>query len=239
MPDPTEGIQGRENSDSGKPRHQLPAEGPLTIKQQREAKRREKVEKAKRQEIKVQHNRRVGLVVGGIAIVVVIALVAVIVSTAKKHSSPAIASINGVQLFPGLATKHVDGPVKYQQTPPVGGEHASVWLNCAVYTSPVPNENAVHSLEHGAVWITYNPSIITGSSLTALRQSIPKTYAILSPFQGLPTPIVASAWGVQLRISQVGDPRIAQFLAKYRGAKSAPEPGAPCTGGIDGPGKVS
>lgn len=239
MPDPTEGNPGPQNTDSGNHKIHSPATGPLTIKQQREAKRRGKVEKAKRQEMKVQHNRRVGLLVGGIAIVVVIALVAVIVSTAKKHSSPAIASINGVQLFPGLATKHVDGAVKYQQTPPVGGEHSSAWLNCAVYASPVPNENALHSLEHGAVWITYNPSIITGSSLIALRQTIPKTYAILSPFQGLPTPIVASAWGAQLRMSQVSDPRITQFLAKYRSAKSAPEPGAPCTGGIDGPGKVS
>ena len=239
MPDPTEGNLEPANTDPGNHKIHSPAVGPLTIKQQREAKRRGKVEKAKRQEIKVKHNRRVGLLVGGIAIVVVIALVAVIVTTAKKNVPASIASINGVQIFPGLATKHVDGLVKYQQTPPVGGEHSSVWLNCAVYASPVPSENAVHSLEHGAVWITYNPSIITGSSITALRQTIPKTYAILSPFQGLPAPIVASAWGVQLRISQVGDPRIAQFLAKYRGAKSAPEPGAPCTGGIDGPGKVS
>ena len=239
MSDPTEGNQGPESANPSNRKIHSPAVGPLSIKQQREAKRREKFEKAKRQEIKIKHNRRVGLLVGGIAVVVVIALVAVIVTTAKKNVPSTTASINGVQIFPGLATKHVDGLVKYQQTPPVGGEHSPVWLNCAVYASPVPNENAVHSLEHGAVWITYNPSIITGSSLTALRQSIPKTYAILSPLQGLPTSIVASAWGVQLRVSQVGDPRIAQFLAKYRGAKSAPEPGAPCTGGIDGPGKVS
>ena len=239
MPDPTEGNQRPENIDPSNRKSHSPANSPLTIKQQREAKRRGKVEKAKLQEIKTKHNRRVGLLVGGIAVVVVIALVAVIVTTAKKDVPVSIASINGVQVFPGLVTKHVDGPVKYQQTPPAGGEHSSVWLNCAVYASQVPNENAVHSLEHGAVWITYNPSIIAGDSLTTLRKAMPRTYAILSPFQGLPSPIVASAWGVQLRMSQVSDPRIAQFLAKYRGAKSAPEPGAPCTGGIDGPGKVS
>ena len=239
MPDPTEGNPEPQNTDPGNHKIHSPATGPLTIKQQREAKRREKVEKAKRQEIKAQHSRRVGLLVGAIAIVVVIALVAVIVSTAKKHSSPAIASINGVQLFPGLATKHVDGPVKYQQTPPVGGEHSPVWLNCAIYANPVPNENAVHSLEHGAVWITYNPAVITGDQLTTLRKDIPKTFAILSPFKDLPAPIVASAWGVQLKVTRVGDPRITDFIAKYRESKSAPEPGAPCTGGIDGPGKLS
>ena len=168
-----------------------------------------------------------------------IALVAVIVATAKKSVPSSIASINGVQIFPGLVTKHVDGPVKYQQTPPVGGEHSPVWLNCAVYSDPVPNENAVHSLEHSAVWITYDPTIITGDQLTALRKLIPKTYAILSPYPGLPAPIVASAWGAQLKVNQVNDPRIVEFIAKYRESKSAPEPGATCSGGLDGPGKLS
>jgi len=55
----------------------------------------------------------------------------------------------------------------------------------------------------------------------------------------LPAAIVASAWGVQLQVNQANDPRIAAFIEKYRESKLAPEPGAPCSGGVDGPGKVS
>ena len=239
MPDATDGNQGQENSGPGNRRMPPPADGPLTIKQQRDAKRRQKVEKAKLQEIKVKQNRRFGLLVGAIAVVVVIALFTFVVVTGKQKDSSSAGSIVGVQTFKGLTTNHVHAIVHYQQTPPAGGDHSPELLNCAIYAKQVPNERAVQSLEHGAVWITYNPAVISGDKLARLRKTIPKTFVILSPFDGLPAPIVTSAWGAQLQVSRVDDPRIVAFIAKYRESTSAPEPGAPCTGGIDGPGKVS
>ncbi len=204
-----------------------------------EGRRSAKLEAIRQAQEKTKRNRRNGLIVGGTAVVVVIALVVFMATNGSNKAPSKSSAIAGVQTFTGLSTKHVSGTVQYQQIPPVGGEHSAVWLNCAIYSEPVPNENAVHSLEHSAVWITYDPAVITGDQLTALRKSIPKTYAILSPYPGLPAPIVASAWGVQLKVSRVDDPRISEFLAKYREAKSAPEPSATCTGGLDGPGKLS
>ena len=32
-------------------------------------------------------------------------------------------------------------------------------MNCGIYDKPVPSERAVHNLEHGAIWITYQPSL--------------------------------------------------------------------------------
>ena len=208
-----------------------------TIKAQREIKRKQKIEMVKGRQNRVKRNRSVSLIVGGIAVVVAISLIFFMVTSGSGKGSSA--AIKGVKTFKELTPKHLNGTVDYPQTPPVGGNHSQAWLNCAVYTEPVSNENAVHSLEHGAVWITYDPTMITGEQLTTLRKAIPKTYAILSPYQGLPAAIVASAWGVQLQVSQADDPRITQFISKYRGSKSAPEPGAPCTSGIDGPGKLS
>ncbi len=207
-----------------------------TIKGQREIKRTQKVEAKRRKQAKTKRNRSVGLLVGGITVVVAISLIIFIITNGRGKGA---LTIEGVQTFTGLTANHVNGTVNYQQTPPVGGDHSGAWLNCAVYADPVQNENALHSLEHGAVWITYDPTVITGEQLTTLRKAIPKTYVILSPYQGLPSPIVASAWGVQLKVSQVNDPRITEFISKYRESKSGPEPGAPCTGGIDGPGKLS
>jgi len=187
----------------------------------------------------IGHNGKNKLVRTTTAVLLIAALASC--STTKDTSKPVTksAAIVDVQAFSNLATKHVEGPVTYTQTPPVGGDHSAKWVNCGIYANPISNEQAVHSLEHSAVWVTYDPNLITGNQLSALRKLIPKTYAILSPYPGLPSPIVASAWGFQLKLTEVTDPRITEFLTKYREAKSAPEPSSPCTDGLDGPGKIS
>ena len=128
---------------------------------------------------------------------------------------------------------HTTEPVTYAQTPPVGGNHAPTWLNCGVYTSPVKNELAVHALEHGAVWVTYDPTL-PADQVEKLTASIPDTYMVLSPYEGLPGPVVASAWGTQLVLTGVDDPRLEEFIKEYRQGPQTPEPGAACTGGSDG-----
>ena len=111
-----------------------------------------------------------------------------------------------------------------------------MWLNCGIYDQAVPNENAVHSLEHGTVWVTYDASKVTGDALTKLRSALPDTYIILSPYVGLPSPVVASAWGAQIQLTGPDDARLQDFLKTYWQSPNAPEPGAACTGGGDGAG---
>ncbi len=144
-------------------------------------------------------------------------------------------SIDGVQLYRN-PTGHTVSPVVYPQIPPAGGEHHPTWLNCGIYTESVPNVYAVHSLEHGAVWVTYDPGI-SADTLAALREYLPSSYVVLSPYVGLPSPIVVSAWNAQLRVETPDDPRLAQFFEEYWRNQNVPEPGALCTGGIDGPGR--
>jgi hypothetical protein len=210
-----------------------------TIKQQREIKKTHQRELEESKKANARRQRLITIVIAGISVVAVASLVGIAGIVTKGPGASSVAAIRGVQVFKGLTSNHVTSTVAYNPLPPVGGNHSATVLNCGIYTDPVPNEPAVHSLEHSAVWVTYDPKTITGAQLKTLQSEMPKTYAILSPFAGLPSPIVASAWGAQLKIQQVGDPRITQFLAKYRESKSAPEPSAPCTGGIDGPGKIS
>lgn len=143
--------------------------------------------------------------------------------------------IEGVERFTALAQEHVNEPVDYAQTPPVGGKHYSQWLNCGVYNAPVQNENAVHSLEHGAVWITYQPELPVEqvAALKALTKA--GAYRLLSPYPGLPSPIVVSAWGLQLPVATADDPRLAEFVKTYENRPDGPEYGAPCSGGIGDP----
>jgi hypothetical protein len=146
-----------------------------------------------------------------------------------------------------LGHEHVNGPVTYSVAPPVGGDHNAVWMNCGVYDQPVPNERAVHNMEHGAIWITYSPTLPQSavSQLRALfsRQTVlnpsgqgGSRYMDLTPYPGLPSPVVVTSWGFQLRLTSPSDPRLQQFIDKFRVSQQyTPEYGAPCTGGLGTP----
>ena len=184
--------------------------------------------------------RRTALITGASALVaaVLIAVTTIVIVGEQRRQADiveaAAGDIPGVQTFTDLSATHVQQPVQYEQTPPVGGDHAGVWANCGTYSEPIPSELAVHSLEHGAVWVTYDPDL-PGEQvqrLTDLAEG--NAYVLLSPFEGLPEqPVVASAWGTQLALETADDPRLEQFLVKYQQGEQTPEPGAPCTGGVN------
>ena len=136
--------------------------------------------------------------------------------------------------YSNLSRDHTREPVDYPQTPPVGGPHNPIWQNCGFYSKPVRNEHAVHSMEHGAVWITYAPDL-PEDQVEKLKSLTLKSYVLVSPYPGLPAPVVASAWGKQLRLNSANDPRLAQFVRAYRLGPQNPEPGAPCSGGVGSP----
>lgn len=213
----------------------------MSVKQQRAVQRAKKLEEYQREQKRMKRNRRVAIVSVTAVVVAIVALVVTsVVLTPQKPSYSAGgegATISGVKTFTNVST-HVEGPVTYPQTPPTGGEHNPAWLNCGVYSQPVPNENAVHSLEHGAIWVTYDPSM-GDDELNTLKSKLPATYVVLSPYDGLPSPIVLSGWNTQLKVKSASDKRIPQFFEEYWKSQNVPEPGSPCTGAIDAPGKVS
>jgi hypothetical protein len=139
----------------------------------------------------------------------------------------------GVELFGPLSNDHVTGPVEYPQQPPVGGPHSPPpnWQNCKWYDKPVPNEHAVHSMEHGAVWVTYTPDLSDGD--IGLLATLAGPRVLVSPYEGLPSPIVVSSWGRQLRVESVTDVALVDFIEAFVDSPDAPEPGAPCDGGTD------
>ncbi len=145
----------------------------------------------------------------------------------------------GTKSFENLSRDHVDGSVHYAQTPPVGGAHAPIWQNCGFYSEPVRDETAVHSMEHGAVWITYRPGL-PAEQVDKLRElANNNTYVLVSPYPDLPAPVVASAWGKQLRLDSAQDPRLEQFVSVFQQGPQTPEPGAPCTGGTNATASVA
>lgn len=107
-------------------------------------------------------------------------------------------------------------------------------MNCNgdVYTKAVDNMNAVHSLEHGAVWVTYN-SKAADADVKALAEKVKKTpYTLMSPVEDQADPIMLSAWGKQRTVTSATDANVDKFLESFVQGEQTPEPGAACTGGL-------
>ena len=150
--------------------------------------------------------------------------------------------IEGLVVYPDdeLVPDHSTDDVDYPQTPPVGGPHDPTWLACGVYQSPVRDENAVHDLEHGAVWVTYQPDLAS-DKVTALAGLLPDN-AIMSPYPGLVdatgSSVVLTVWGRQLALDiddPVDDPRLGQFMTQFGAGEAALEPFVSCEGGSPDP----
>ncbi|GAA4289117.1 DUF3105 domain-containing protein [Georgenia daeguensis] len=153
----------------------------------------------------------------------------------KELEAAANAPIEGVEEFTDLSSNHVEGTVDYATTPPVGGDHNTVWQNCGVYTEPVTDENVVHSLEHGAVWIAYSPDLSTDDVAILTDKAKGEAYALVSPYEALDASVTLSAWGLQLKVDDPADPRIDAFLERYLQGEQTLEPGAACSGGVGTP----
>jgi uncharacterized protein DUF3105 len=127
---------------------------------------------------------------------------------------------------------HKDGTLTYVTNPPVGGDHNPVWQNCMgdIYNEPIANEHAVHSLEHGAVWVTYKQGL-AADQVDQLKSKVQgKDYMLMSPIANLDKNISLQAWGYQLKVDNASDGRIDDFIKDLR-LKASMEPGAACSGG--------
>jgi hypothetical protein len=195
------------------------------------------------------HKRPWGLIAGAVAVVVfaaaVIGYAVVQVNEANADKLESIEEISGVEAAdysPGQ--DHVTTEVDYNESPPVGGPHDGNWADCTgtVYDVDIRHENAVHGLEHGAVWITYNPDEVSDAAVDTLAELVDgESGRMLSPYVGLDSPISLQSWNHQLTVDSVDDERIEQFAdfmtyqrfpygddtAKNE-ALAFPEPGASC-----------
>lgn len=176
------------------------------------------------------------MLVGVVAVLAGVGAIVAFGGSSGNRDGPPPPGPPGTQAFDGLSRKHTDDSVAYPLTPPVGGDHSKSWQNCGLYRQPVPPERAVHSMEHGAVWITYRPDLddLDISRLTALTR---RDYVLVSvsPVTDSPSPVVATAWGRQLHLGSAQDPRLDAFVEDFRRGPQTPEPGAPCTGGAGKP----
>ena len=166
----------------------------------------------------------------------VIGVIAFAVSTSGKSVEQRIAGVKTETFKAGEHTAGIDDTVKYDSIPPLGGEHNGIWQNCGVYDQPIADAKAVHSLEHGAVWITYQPGLAASEVATLATSYVDgQDYMLLSPEEGQAAPIVVTAWGRQITTSDPKDSRISEFIKAFKNGPTTPERGASCDNGVGTP----
>lgn len=169
---------------------------------------------------------------GGVALVL---LVAGLFYLGLQNQGAPTGNIEGLVTLPDPGRGHVDGDIGYGEPVPAGGPHNPNWLNCGIYEEPVRAENAIHSMEHGAVWLTYSPGLPTDQVeilrdiVRNERSRLGTALIVLSPQPDLPAPIVAAAWRVRLELEDPLDERLQLFLTRYQNGPFTPERGADCT----------
>ncbi|WP_204299040.1 DUF3105 domain-containing protein [Actinoplanes campanulatus] len=195
---------------------------------------------------------------GPIAVAGVVVLIAVgiigwgVVASIQQEKKQAVpwadraAAIAGITNFresnPDLVkgSQHKNGKLAYEQQPPVAGEHNPSWQNCngVVYSEPIANEHAVHSMEHGTVWVTYKQGLPADQVEKLADRVEGKEKLMLSPVPGLSNNVSLQAWGYQLKVDSVDDPRIDEFIQSLRINASIEGPTAACDGGVSATGVV-
>jgi hypothetical protein len=197
--------------------------------------------------VKVAGGRNWGpIAVAGAVVLLAVGIIGYGVWAAARSSNEAAtpwaeraAGIEGIVDYRDNADKsitsrtHKDGPLTYATNPPVGGDHNPRWQNCNgdVYAEPIAKEHAVHSLEHGAVWVTYKQGLPADQVSTLQGKVEGQDYMLMSPVAGLEKNVSLQAWGYQLKVDTVDDPRIDEFIKALR-LNATVEPGATCSSGV-------
>ena len=194
--------------------------------------RRRKPTRSKKQ-MEQSNNQWRWVVIGGMVIAAIIVLGYLLFQDLRGPAP--IEPISGLVEHEHQERDHVDEEIAAGDLPPVGGSHSPVWQNCGIYDEPVAVENATHSLEHGALWIAYQADLPQVDVEMLQDKARGENYILLSPYPGLKSPVVLTAWEVQLELDSVQDDRIEEFIDRYQQGPTTPERGATCQDGVGTP----
>lgn len=125
------------------------------------------------------------------------------------------------QAIPILGRNHVlDGTkVSYNSNPPTSGDHYAVPAPARFYNKELPNEQLVHNLEHGHIWISYKPSL--PAEIIGMLKSFSSSFVIVTPRSTDNADIALAAWGrldkFNIANNIIDEQRIKDFITRYQG----------------------
>lgn len=121
---------------------------------------------------------------------------------------------------------------EYNSNPPTSGSHYGQTARSGFRDEAISDQNIIHNLEHGDIWIAYNPHIADGIKEELKQFRAAKV--IITPREANDTDIALAAWGrldkfnIENGVLPVG--RIKDFIKRYTGR--GPERVSGASGGI-------
>ncbi len=200
------------------------------LKQQRiEERRRERAEQEAKQR---KAAARAGLVRG--AALIALAALAVWFVFFRGQTPDEIGGHELTKFSGGGVGEHAEGTLDYEMSPPVEGTHATSPAACGVHGTAIPNENLVHSLEHGAVGLMFSPDA-SPDDITALEDlALEFDENVLSaPFSGMESPFSVISWGERMDLAELDVDAMREYIDVFAG--KGPEAGQTCPSTTDSP----
>jgi hypothetical protein len=129
---------------------------------------------------------------------------------------------------------HTDQPVAYPMAPPVTGQHFQSAAPCGIHSEQIQNEVFVHSLEHGAVAVLYDPEQVETGTIREIEALVGEfdDRTISAPYAGMETPLTVASWAEMMRLPEYEEGAIREYIEEFIG--TGPED-LPCDNDQDSP----
>jgi len=209
-------------------------------KEQKQALRQERQDRAQAEAAAAKRRRTFGYVAAGVLVAAaVVALLVVALSGGggggeskgdkfgddgslpKQRITELNAAVKAsgckAESFKAEGSSHVEGTVKYEANPPHSGDHFAVPAEDGAYTDSVRTEQLVHTLEHGRILLQYSESASqeTRDSLKALFDENPYHMVLAPNATKMPYEVAAVAWTKTLGCKQMND-RVFDAMRAFR-----------------------
>ena len=106
---------------------------------------------------------------------------------------------------------------EYNSNPPSSGWHYASPAGGGFYDEPLPDEQVIHNLEHGDIWIAYSPDL--SDEVVDVIKSFAGRYVVVSPRSENEGAISLVAWGrvdtFDVENGVVDEVRIRDFITRY------------------------
>jgi hypothetical protein len=180
------------------------------------------------------------LAIGGVLVVgvLIIALVLLVGGEPPQNVGTQQANDGSEHVRDGTTIPPADRP--WSSTPGTSGVHWDSPTSWGVYSTPQPEEQLIHNLEHGGIVIWYEPDTLDADQVAELADHVNRQTSsgisgrykyILSPWEGpdFEKSIAVTAWRQVLYLDEVDLDAIEEFARAHYGRSPEPNggPGPP------------